>query len=244
MQLAGGHVDSNVNNPNENIGQWKAGQVQAALRVLPGAPRQERARRSTATWAGATSRPARKPACRSTHFQMPRTVWLPAGVPADAVAFYADVLKKVSETPEWKEYRRRAPSQTGRFLTGEELQDFIAEDEAEEPQGLRGRRLGREVSSRIQRHRERRAGRVIRDARIAPSPRSRIVRDARGGCAMITRFCGRDRHRAGDAGLRPRHRLGALEFGIGWESAGPEPGAFPFYVGAAGRRWRASARWR
>lgn len=26
-QLAGGHVDSNVNNPNESIGQWKAGRV-------------------------------------------------------------------------------------------------------------------------------------------------------------------------------------------------------------------------
>ena len=27
VQLAGGHIDSNTNNPNENIGQWKAGQV-------------------------------------------------------------------------------------------------------------------------------------------------------------------------------------------------------------------------
>jgi hypothetical protein len=26
---------------------------------------------------------------------------------------------------------------------------------------------------------------------------------------------------------------GALEFGIGWDSAGPQPGAFPFYVGLA-----------
>ena len=51
---------------------------------------------------------------------MPRTVWLPAGVPSDAVAFYADVLKKVSETPEWKEYIERT-SQTGRFLTGDGL---------------------------------------------------------------------------------------------------------------------------
>ncbi|SEG60372.1 tripartite tricarboxylate transporter TctB family protein [Bosea lathyri] len=25
---------------------------------------------------------------------------------------------------------------------------------------------------------------------------------------------------------------GALEFGIGWDSSGPQPGAFPFYIGA------------
>ena len=25
--------------------------------------------------------------------------------------------------------------------------------------------------------------------------------------------------------------VGALEFGIGWSEAGPEPGAFPFYIG-------------
>ena len=27
VQLAGKHIDSNVNNPSENIGQWKAGMV-------------------------------------------------------------------------------------------------------------------------------------------------------------------------------------------------------------------------
>ncbi|MGO8658673.1 tripartite tricarboxylate transporter substrate binding protein, partial [Rhizobium ruizarguesonis] len=27
FQLAGGHVAANVNNPNENIGQWQAGAV-------------------------------------------------------------------------------------------------------------------------------------------------------------------------------------------------------------------------
>ena len=34
---------------------------------------------------------------------------------------------------------------------------------------------------------------------------------------------------------------GSLEFGIGWDSAGPQPGAFPFYAGGSSR-WRASAR--
>ena len=62
-------------------------------------------------------------------FQMPRTVWLPGGVPSDAAAFYAGILKKVNETPEWKEYIERT-SQTDRFLAGEELKSFIASDDA------------------------------------------------------------------------------------------------------------------
>ena len=118
MQLAGGHIDSNVNNPNENIGQWKAGMIRPLCVFSP-----QRLQSSTKVFdehrAGPTSRPARKPAFRST-FQMPRTVWLPGNVPAEAVAFYADVLKKVSETPEWAEYIERT-SQTGRFLAGAEL---------------------------------------------------------------------------------------------------------------------------
>jgi hypothetical protein len=34
---------------------------------------------------------------------------------------------------------------------------------------------------------------------------------------------------------------GALEFGIGWDSSGPQPGAFPS-TSACWSRWRASAR--
>jgi tripartite-type tricarboxylate transporter receptor subunit TctC len=58
---------------------------------------------------------------------MPRTVWLPVGVSAEAIAFYTDILKKVSETPEWKTYIERS-SQTDRFLTGDPLRAYIKQD--------------------------------------------------------------------------------------------------------------------
>ena len=60
---------------------------------------------------------------------MPRTVWLPAKVPADAVTFYTDMLKKVSESPEWREYAERTV-QTARFMAGDELKSFIADDDS------------------------------------------------------------------------------------------------------------------
>lgn len=127
VQLAGGHIDSNVNNPNENIGQWKAGQVKplcvfSPVRLAKGEPVFE-----GKGWGDI-------PTCKESGlpietFQMPRTVWLPAEVPADAVAFYEGVLEKVSKTPEWQEFVTRT-AQTARFMKGKELADFVARDDA------------------------------------------------------------------------------------------------------------------
>ncbi|MCA0423420.1 MAG: tripartite tricarboxylate transporter substrate binding protein, partial [Proteobacteria bacterium] len=125
-QLAGGHIDSDTNNPNESIGQWKAGQVRPICVFSP----QKLASTAKVT---ATEGWSDIPTCKSEgipidQFQMPRTVWLSAGVPADAVTFYADVLKKVSETPEWKEYIERTV-QTGKYMAGDAFKAFIAADD-------------------------------------------------------------------------------------------------------------------
>jgi putative tricarboxylic transport membrane protein len=126
-QLAGGHVDSNTNNPNENIGQWKAGQVKPLCVFSPARLAKSEPVFDGKGWGDI-------PTCKEAglpldSFQMPRTVWLPAEVPADAVAFYAEVLEKVSKTPEWAEFVART-AQTARFMKGKELADFVAKDEA------------------------------------------------------------------------------------------------------------------
>jgi tripartite-type tricarboxylate transporter receptor subunit TctC len=127
VQLAGGHVDSNVNNPSENIGQWKAGMVRplcvfSTERMAPG-PKVTK----DMAWADI-------PLCKDSgipidNYQMPRTVWLPAGVSPDAIAFYTALLSKVREKPEWKAYIERS-SQTDRFMTGEQLRAYIGRDTA------------------------------------------------------------------------------------------------------------------
>lgn len=133
VQLAGGHVDSNVNNPNENIGQWKAGAVRPLCVFspvrLPGKDKVS----GDMSWSDI-------PTCKEAglpidQFQMPRTVWLPPDVPADAVTYYVDVLKKVSETPEWKQWTERN-LQTPRFLSGKEFADFIVADDVKNKQVL------------------------------------------------------------------------------------------------------------
>lgn len=125
-QLAGGHIDSNTNNPNESVGQWKAGQVRPICIFAP-------EKLTTTAKVTATHGWSDIPTCKSEgipidRFQMPRTVWLSATAPAEAAKFYADVLRKVSETPEWKEYIDRTV-QTGKYMTGDELKAFIAADD-------------------------------------------------------------------------------------------------------------------
>lgn len=48
---------------------------------------------------------------------------------------------------------------------------------------------------------------------------------------MISRFSAEIATATLTAGLGLVAVVGALEFGIGWGDAGPEPGAFPFYIG-------------
>jgi putative tricarboxylic transport membrane protein len=125
VQLAGAHIDGNTNNPNENAGQWKGGNVKPLCVFSP--TRLPATGKVTATMGWSDIPTCKEAGIPIDQFQMPRTVWLPAGVSPDAVAFYGDLLRKVSETPEWKEYIERT-SQTARFLTGEELKSFIADD--------------------------------------------------------------------------------------------------------------------
>lgn len=49
---------------------------------------------------------------------------------------------------------------------------------------------------------------------------------------MVTRFAAETATAAATAAFGLVIVKGALEFGIGWDSAGPQPGAFPFYVGS------------
>ena len=127
IQLAGGHIDSNVNNPNENIGQWKANMVRPLCVFSPKRMAAGPKVTKDMSW-------SEIPTCRESGvpidtYQMPRTIWLAAGVPQDVVAFYSTVMAKVRQTAEWKSYIERT-SQTETFMTGDELRKYITQDTA------------------------------------------------------------------------------------------------------------------
>src|SRR5690606_7048394 len=124
--LAGGHVAANVNHPNENIGQWQAGAIKPLCVFSDKQLAKSEPVYDNKGWGDI-------PTCVSAgidipSYKMPRTVWAAAGTPDEAVSYYSEVLKKVSETPEWADYIRKT-SQTGDFLAGQALQDFIGTSE-------------------------------------------------------------------------------------------------------------------
>jgi tripartite-type tricarboxylate transporter receptor subunit TctC len=126
VQLAGGHIDSNTNNPSESIGQWKGGLVKPLC--VFSSKRLAQGPKITDTMAWSDIPTCAESGIPIEQYQQPRTVWLPKGAPADVVAYYVSVLEKVRATPEWKEYIERS-AQTDRFLTGAELRNFMAQDE-------------------------------------------------------------------------------------------------------------------
>jgi tripartite-type tricarboxylate transporter receptor subunit TctC len=132
VQLAGGHIDSNTNNPAENVGQWKGGQgtplcVFSKTR-LPAGPK------VTATMGWSDIPTCKEQGIPIDEYKMPRDVFLPGGAPEAAVAYYAQIFKKVSETPEWAEYIAKT-SQSSQYMGPADLKAFIKVDEE------RGRKL-------------------------------------------------------------------------------------------------------
>jgi putative tricarboxylic transport membrane protein len=126
VQLAGGHVAANVNNPNENLGQWQAGAIRPLCVFSPQRMAESEPIHDGKGWHDI-------PTCLEEgldieSYQMPRTVWLPAGLDDDAVSFYQDALEKVSQSQEWQDYLTKT-SQSATFMTGDELSSFIETNE-------------------------------------------------------------------------------------------------------------------
>jgi tripartite-type tricarboxylate transporter receptor subunit TctC len=124
-QLVGKHIDSNVNNPSENIAQWRAGQVRALC--VFSAQRMVYKEKVTAdqSWADI-------PTCKETgvdvQYQMLRGFFLPGGTTAEQAAFYAELLKKVVATPEWKDYLAKQALKDS-YLSGPDFVKFLEKDE-------------------------------------------------------------------------------------------------------------------
>lgn len=125
IQLAGKHITSNVNNPSESISQWRGDQVQP-LCVF------SRERMAYTEKVAADKSWADIPTCHEQglgvdQYRFPRTVFMPGGVTDEQRAFYVELLRKVTQTPEFKEYvTRNALVPT--FLEGKDLVTYLEKD--------------------------------------------------------------------------------------------------------------------
>ncbi len=124
-QLVGNHTASNVNNPSENLEVWRAGQVRA-LCVFD----KERIAYKTKvtdkqSW---NDIPTCKEEGLDVQYLMLRAFFLPGKVTPEQSAFYVDLLKKVAQTAEYKDYMEKQALKPI-FLTGKDMLNFLEEDD-------------------------------------------------------------------------------------------------------------------
>jgi len=125
-QLVGKHTDANVNNPSENIAQWRAGQLRALCVFSDQRMAYKEKITKDESWADI---PTCKESGVNVTYQMLRAFFLAPGTTPEQSAYYVGVLRKVVDTPEWKEYvARNALKET--FQTGAEFTSFLEKDDA------------------------------------------------------------------------------------------------------------------
>jgi len=126
VQLVGKHVDSTVNNPIEAVAQWRAGALRP-LCVFDAKRMPYKAKiTKTMSWYDI-------PTCKETgldvEYLMLRGIFMPGGVTREQAQYYVDVLKKVRETSDWKNFLEQgAFNQT--TLNGKDYEAWVAREEA------------------------------------------------------------------------------------------------------------------
>jgi len=126
-QLVGKHIESNVNNPSENLEVWRAGQVRA-LCVFDKERIAYKAKvTDTQSW---NDVPTCKEEGLDMQYLMLRALFLPGKVTPEQVAFYVDLSKKITETPEYKDYMEKQALKPV-FMTGKDMLKFLEEDDAQ-----------------------------------------------------------------------------------------------------------------
>jgi len=125
VQLVGKHIDSSVNNPIEAVAQWRAGKLRP-LCVFDEKRLAYKAKvTDTMSWGDI---PTCKEAGVPTSYVMLRGIFMPSGVTKEQTEFYVNLLKKVRETPEWKDYMEKgAFNQTS--MSGDEFVKWLGSAE-------------------------------------------------------------------------------------------------------------------
>ena len=126
VQLVGKHADSTVNNPIEAVAHWRGGKLRPLCVFDPKRMPYQAKVTDSMSWADI---PPCKEQGLDVDYLMLRGIFMPGGVTEDQVKYYVDVLKKVQQTPEWKQLMEQgAFNQTS--LEGKEYADWVAREEA------------------------------------------------------------------------------------------------------------------
>jgi len=133
VQLVGAHIDSSVNNPIEAVAQWRGGKLRP-LCVFD-KERMPYKQKVTATMSWNDIPPCVQSGL-NVDYLMLRGIFMPAGVTEEQKAFYVNLLKKVRETPEWKEFLEKGAFNTT-ALQGDDYRKWVAREEERHQQLMR-----------------------------------------------------------------------------------------------------------
>jgi tripartite-type tricarboxylate transporter receptor subunit TctC len=124
-QLVGNHTASNVNNPSENLEVWRAGQVRPLCVFSKERIQYKNKVTDTMSWNDIPTCPEQG---LDVTYQMLRAFFLPAKVKPEETAFYVDLMKKISQTAEFKEYMEKQALKPV-FLSGADMLKFLEQDD-------------------------------------------------------------------------------------------------------------------
>jgi putative tricarboxylic transport membrane protein len=124
VQLVGKHVDSTVNNPIEAVAHWRGGKLRP-LCVFDTKRMPYKEKVADKSWGDI---PTCKEQGLDVDYVMLRGIFMPGGATPDQVKYYVDVLKKVQQTPEWKQLMEQGAFNTT-SLEGKEYADWVAKEE-------------------------------------------------------------------------------------------------------------------
>ena len=119
VNLMGKHVDSTVNNPIECAGHWKAGRVRP-LAVF------DTARIAVPEWKDVPT--VKEALGADISYLMLRGIFGPPDMPKEAQDWYQGLLRKVYDTPEFKDYLNQGALKPA-WETGPELVKWLGEAE-------------------------------------------------------------------------------------------------------------------
>ena len=125
VQLVGGHINATVNNPIEAVAQWRAGKLRP-LCVFDDTRMPYKTKvTDTMSWFDI---PTCKEAGVPTDYVMLRGIFMAPGVTPDQLNYYVDLMKKVRDTPDWKEYMDKGAFNTT-TMTGPEFRKWLEANE-------------------------------------------------------------------------------------------------------------------
>ncbi|MDP1993553.1 MAG: tripartite tricarboxylate transporter substrate binding protein [Syntrophales bacterium] len=119
VQLVGKHVNSTVNNPAEAVSQWKAGRLKPLAAI-------DHERINLPLWKDIPT--MKESSGTDISYLMLRGIFAAPGISKDQQDFYINMMKKVTETPEWKKYIEDMGLKSA-FLTGPDFVKWLEEKE-------------------------------------------------------------------------------------------------------------------